>query len=82
MLFTINMKKTGARIEALRRRCGYTVKELQEAMEPISCQAIYKWERGKTLPSVDNLVILSELFRVPVDQLIVREISSEQKEEK
>lgn len=73
MIWRINMEQTGARIEELRRQSGYTVKDLQEAMDPISCQAIYKWQHGLSLPSVDNLVILSELFHVPMDQIIVRE---------
>lgn len=51
------------------RQCGYAY----EAMDPISCQAIYKWQHGLSLPSVDNLVILSELFHVPMDQIIIRE---------
>lgn len=73
MLWTINMKRTGARIKELRRQSGYTVKDLQKALDPISYQAIYKWQQGQSLPSVDNLVILSELFQVPIDQIIIRE---------
>lgn len=73
MLWSINMEKTGARIEELRRKSGYSVKDLQKAMDPISYQAIYKWQNGQSIPSVDNLVFLSELFRVPMDQIIVRE---------
>ena len=72
MLWTIDMERTGARIEELRKQSGYTVKELQAAMSPISYQAIYKWQQGQAVPSVDNLIILSELFRVPIDQIIVR----------
>ena len=73
MLWRINMKRTGARIKELRRQSGYTVKDLQKALDPISYQAIYKWQQGQSLPSVDNLVILSELFQVPIDQIIIRE---------
>ena len=73
MLCTINMEKTGSRIEELRRKTGYSVKDLKKAMDPISFQAIYKWQKGQALPSVDNLVILSELFHVPIDQIIIRE---------
>ena len=73
MLWTINMAQTGTRIKELRTRSGYTVKTLQEAMSPISCQAIYKWQEGMALPSIDNLVVLSALFQVPIDQIIVRE---------
>lgn len=72
MFVTIDMKQTGSRISKLRKEAGYSVKDLQKAMDPISLQAIYKWQAGDSLPSVDNLVILSELFQVPMDQIIVR----------
>ena len=67
------MEKTGLRIEELRKQSGYSVQDLQMAMNPISYQAIYKWQQGKALPSIDNLVILSELFHVPIEQILVRE---------
>ena len=72
-MWSIDIKETGSNIQRLRKRSGYTVKELQRAMNPISYQAIYKWQQGKTLPSIDNLVILSELFHVPIEQILVRE---------
>ena len=37
----------------------------------ISCQAIYRWQRGDALPSIDNLVILADLFGVQIDDIIV-----------
>lgn len=69
----INMYETGKNIEELRKKNGFTVKDLQEALQPISPQAIYKWQHGESVPSTDNLVILSDLFHVPIDQIIVRD---------
>ena len=80
MTWTINMEQTGARIEELRERSGYSVKGLREAIGTISLQAIYKWEHGESVPTLDNLLILSELFHVPIDQIIVRD-SHEDKED-
>ena len=34
-------------------------------------QALYKWERGLTLPALDNLVILAELFNVSLEEILV-----------
>jgi len=72
-MWAINIEQTGIMIEELRQKAGLSVKDLQNAIGPISCQAIYKWQEGKTLPTIDNLIVLSELFHVPVDQIIVRE---------
>lgn len=32
--------------------------------------AIYKWQKGKSIPTVDNLIILSALFKVPIEDII------------
>lgn len=34
-------------------------------------QAIYKWQHGASLPTVDNLVALSIIFDVPIDAILV-----------
>jgi len=67
----INMVKTGKRIESARKAAGYSVKDLQDAIVLESVQAIYKWQRGESLPTVDNLLVLSHLFRVPMESLLV-----------
>ena len=36
----------------------------------ISRQSISKWENGETLPSVENLIILSEILEIPLDELV------------
>lgn len=62
---------TGNNILQLRRSRGLTVKDLQEYFGFTEPQAIYKWQKGKTLPSVDNLYALSALLEVSMDQIIV-----------
>jgi len=34
-------------------------------------QAIYKWQHGESLPTVDNLVALSVIFAVPIDTILI-----------
>ena len=68
---TINLVKTGQNISALRQQCGLTVRELQHLLGFATPQAIYKWQHGLTLPTVDNLVVLSAIFQVPVDAILV-----------
>lgn len=69
----INMKATGCNIKALRQKQGLTVKELQSYMGFNDPQAIYKWQRGQTLPTIDNLVLLSYILKVPMDSILVVE---------
>ena len=65
------MIKIGRNITRLRKKAGLTVKELQEAFGFATPQAIYKWQRGTSLPTVDNLLVLSVLLGVSLDELII-----------
>ena len=66
------MVKTGRNIARLRKINDLTIKDNQDAMGFNTPQAIYKWMRGEAIPSVDNLVILSELFDTAIDEILVR----------
>jgi transcriptional regulator with XRE-family HTH domain len=55
----------------MREASGLTVEELVELMGNISPQAYYKWQNGKCLPTVDNLLIMSRIFGTTIDELIV-----------
>lgn len=68
---TIDMVKTGQNIIRLRKEKGLTVKDLQTAFGFETPQAIYKWQHGTALPSIDNLVILAALLNVSVDEILV-----------
>ncbi len=70
----INMIETGLNIKALREQNGYSVRDLQEAMGFATTQAIYKWQQGATLPSIDNLLALSVLFHVRIEDILVCDI--------
>ena len=68
---TINMKATGENIEKLRKQCGLSVRDLQDIFDFGTPQAIYKWQRGRTLPTLDNLVVLAAVFGVLMDEIII-----------
>ena len=63
---------TGANIVRLRKERGLTVRDLQFFFGFEEPQAIYKWQRGQTLPSVDNLFALGHLLGVPMDEILVQ----------
>ena len=67
----INLPATGLNIVRLRVHAGLTVRDLQDVFGFGTPQAIYKWQRGDTLPTVDNLAVLSALFGVKIDDILV-----------
>ena len=67
----INMTKTGQNIVILRKRAGLSVRDLQDAFGFGTPQAIYKWQQGLALPTIDNLVVLAALLGVTIDEIIV-----------
>lgn len=68
---TIDMKATGARIKALRKAKGLTIREVSEYMGFTTDQAVCKWQRGDSLPTVDNLYALSRLYGTTMEDILV-----------
>ena len=68
---TVDIMKTGSNIKMLRSAAGLTVKDLQCELGFSTPQAIYKWQNGDCMPSIDNLVILAAVFGVTVDEILV-----------
>ena len=67
----IDLSATGLNIVSLRVHAGLTVRDLQDVFGFGTPQAIYKWQRGDTLPTVDNLAVLAALFGVKIDDILV-----------
>ena len=68
---TIDLAMTGANILNLRKAAGLTVRDLQVAFGFHSPQAIYKWQNGTALPTVDNLIGLAAMLHVRIDDILV-----------
>ena len=67
----IDMGATGANIRRLRLERGLSVRDLQAFFGFEEPQAIYKWQRGESLPTVDNLYALGTLLEVPLEQILI-----------
>lgn len=67
----IDTKATGANIKRLREYAGLSVKEMQHLFDFESPQAVYKWQWGETLPTVDEFVVLAKMFDTPIEKIIV-----------
>lgn len=68
---TIDMVATGRNIESLRRIAGISVKDLQDVFGFATPQAIYKWQHGTAMPTIDNLVVLADVLQVRIDDILV-----------
>lgn len=67
----IDMVATGKNIARLREEAGLTVKDLQNIFGFATPQAIYKWQHGAAMPTIDNLVVLAAVLAVTMDEIIV-----------
>lgn len=67
----IDMIKTGQNITNLRIKSGLSVKDLQDIFGFGTPQAIYKWQHGTSLPTIDNMVVLAAVFGVKVDDILM-----------
>ena len=67
----IDMTATGINITRMRVNAGLTVKDVQDVFGFSTPQAIYKWQRGTALPTVDNLVVLAAIFVVKIDDILI-----------
>jgi transcriptional regulator with XRE-family HTH domain len=68
---TINMTATGANIKNLIKAKGLKIVDIQNGCGFNTPQAVFKWLRGDTMPSIDNMVILAHMLDVTIDQIIV-----------
>ena len=71
MYLSIRQKETRIRIKRLLKESGYTVRDVQSVMGFENPQAIYKWMSGRSLPNLDNLVILSRILHMSVEDILV-----------
>ena len=67
----IDMERTGKNINRLRKLTGISVKDLQDVFGFSTPQAIYKWQQGTALPTVDNLVVLASVLDVKIEDILV-----------
>lgn len=70
---TVNMAETGKNINRMRIEADMSVKDMQQVFGFSTPQAIYKWIHGKSMPTLDNMVILAEIFGTTIDKIIIVE---------
>lgn len=73
----IDMAETGRNITRMRKQNGLSVRDLQDIFSFSTPNAIYKWQRGIAVPTLDNLIILASVFHVTVDDILAIEVPGE-----
>lgn len=76
---TIDMIRTGQNIHRLRKQAGLTVRNLQDVFGFATPQAIYKWQQGVALPTIDNLVVLAFVLQVGLDDILAIDETKQKK---
>ena len=66
----IDKNATGLNLRKIMDQRGMTVKDVQEYLGLASVQSIYHWLNGISMPTIDNLYALSELFGVSIDDMV------------
>lgn len=77
---SIDLILTGQRIRSVIFGSGYSVREIQEILNLACPQSVYRWMHGYALPTVDNLYMLSKLFDVPMEDLLVVKVQADESE--
>ena len=73
----IDMVRTGQNIGRLRKQAGLSVRDLQDIFGFATPQAIYKWQQGVALPTIDNLVVLAAVLQVRMDDIVVTDSAAQ-----
>ncbi len=67
----IDMKATGMNIKTMIKNKGFKIADVQARCGFNTPQAIFKWFRGDAIPTIDNMIIIADMFGVTIDQIIV-----------
>lgn len=67
----IDTRATGMNIKTMIRQRGLKIADVQKRCGFNTPQAIFKWMRGDAVPTMDNMVIIADMFGVTIDQIIV-----------
>ena len=66
----INKRETGVKLRRIMDMRGITAKDVQQYLGLGCVQSVYRWLTGVSMPTIDNLYALSELFQVPIDTIV------------
>ncbi|MGU3373098.1 helix-turn-helix domain-containing protein [Bacillus mycoides] len=59
----------GSQLKKFRESKSFSQEDVARKVG-VTRQAVYKWESNKSYPDIDNLILLSKLYEVTIDELI------------
>ncbi len=69
----IDLVRTGKNIKRIAKENGFSADKIKDYLGICDKSNVYKWFRGEVLPAVDNLLAMSILFDITINELIVTE---------
>ena len=67
----IDVKATGMNIKNMIKQGGFKISDVQARCGFNTPQAIFKWMRGDSVPTIDNMIIIADMFGVTIDQIVI-----------
>ena len=67
----IDTVATGKNIKKIIKDKGFKITDIQSKLGFNTPQAIFKWLRGDSVPSIDNLFILADILNISIDKIII-----------
>lgn len=68
---TIDATATGKNIKAIMKAKGFKTTDIQDRCGFNTPQAIFKWFRGDAVPTIDNMIIIADMFGITIDQIVI-----------
>lgn len=72
--------KFNEKLFELRKEKGYSQEELADKLN-VARQTVSKWENGTTTPDFENLIELSKLFEISIDEFVGNDFKNVKEEE-
>ena len=72
-LVKLDTVATGHKIKDFMDEKKIAIKEVSKAMN-VSPQAVYRWQKGETLPTISNFYILGQILETDVDDMLVAKL--------
>lgn len=69
-MVTIDMSGTGKKIKAQMVCADLTARDIADACDLANPNAVWRWQKGQIMPTIDNLVIMADACGCKVDDLI------------
>ena len=73
-MLSVDMVATGNNIAVLRDAAGLTNSDIANTLGFTTRNAVYKWLNGLSMPSLDNLLALSEMFGTTLNDIIITKV--------